>query len=586
MESKALNVKIFLSDRILVKRLFAGIVVFIAGTWAPYALNSIPPLKSVLLFFTGAVCWTFIEYLLIRHAFHLPGGGNLLVKVLHDHHRRHHLEPVAPAYLFFPVVPGVFLFLVAALLLYRLFSYYSLSLMAGILAGYLVFSMVHYLVHFYPSPDFAWFKRLWQNHFLHHRLYPHKGYGVTTGVWDRIFGTAPPEHQFLSIVPSGNEVYRVAEGLRLIEVTDRETRRLFHSVQKYVYQRNRTWFPPIEAEIENIFDPERNVYFTHGAARRWIAVNRHQEVVGRIAAFVDFDKMYEEAGKTGSIGFFECVHNKEVAFFLFEQAIGWLKQMYGIAQVRGPVNFGENDRYWGLLVEGYGKLSYGMNYNPYYYRSFFEAYGFRPEYTQLTNRVDLTKPLPERFVRIACRVAGNERFSFVHYNKKNKEQFIHAFAEVYNQAWATFKNFRPISPEYVRRSLNELAPIIAEEFIWFAYAGGKPAGMLIAIPDVSPLLRYARGKFNLWGKLSFLLLKSLKGMSSVRVVIMGIVPEYQRHGLESALTFHAFQRGKEKSRYKSVELAWVGDFNPKMIAIHEAMGAVPDKKHITYLKTV
>ena len=103
---------------------------------------------------------------------------------------------------------------------------------------------------------------------------------------------------------------------------------------------------------------------------------------------------------------------------------------------------------------------------------------------------------------------------------------------------------------------------------------------------MNDILRYSGDPRGPWGKLKFAYYRLVKGFTRARVVVMGIVPEYQNHGLESALIFRAFEAGKKKSNYRHVELSWVGDFNTKMIAIHKAMGAVQDKQHATYRKPV
>jgi hypothetical protein len=66
-----------------------------------------------------------------------------------------------------------------------------------------------------------------------------------------------------------------------------------------------------------------------------------------------------------------------------------------------PINFGENDSFWGLQLEGFEDPSFGMNYNPRYYKDLFEKAGFVKDYDQITNILDAHKPFPERFTKIA-----------------------------------------------------------------------------------------------------------------------------------------------------------------------------------------
>jgi hypothetical protein len=73
-----------------------------------------------------------------------------------------------------------------------------------------------------------------------------------------------------------------------------------------------------------------------------------------------------------------------------------------------------------------------------------------------------------------------------------------------------------------------------------------------------------------------------KTISRARIVIMGVKPKYQRSGIESAIFWHMDKVLKKNPEYTDVELSWVGDFNPKMRALHESVGATFAKRHITY----
>lgn len=373
---------------------------------------------------------------------------------------------------------------------------------------------------------------------------------------------------------------------KVVPVNTLKLEKEFLRLPEKLYRNDLNWIPAVREDVAAIFDHSKNPYFKHGNAARWVLFDREGEAVGRIAAFVNFDKMYDEGKRVGGIGFFECIHNEEAAFMLFDTAIRWLTDTYHVELVDGPINFGENDKFWGLLIRGFTPPSYGMNYNPPYYQHLFESNGFRILYRQFTNSVDLANPLPERFCRIAQRVTANPRYSFRPFRYKNKEQFASDFVQVYNRAWAGFKNYHPMDEAIVRNTMEEMKPVMVEDFVWFAYADGKPVGLLVALPDINQVIRYSGARFNWWGKLKFLYYKYARGFSCVRVVVMGIAPEVQRHGLESAMIYHAFNEGRKRPRYKNVQLAWVGDFNDKMIAIHRAMGAVEDKQHATWRKVL
>ena len=112
-------------------------------------------------------------------------------------------------------------------------------------------------------------------------------------------------------------------------------------------------------------------------AARFILKNKKQELIGRIAVFINYKKSNTERQPTGGIGFFECINNQKVADLLFNNAKKWL-QNENIEAMDGPINFGERNKYWGLLTEGFEHPPvYGNNYNPEYYIQLFENYGFK-----------------------------------------------------------------------------------------------------------------------------------------------------------------------------------------------------------------
>ena len=162
--------------------------------------------------------------------------------------------------------------------------------------------------------------------------------------------------------------------MRVAEVTDRKTRKAFLRVPRIIYRDDPTWVCPLDKEIESIFDPRSNVYFNHGEVTRWILYNQHNRLIGRVAAFIDHNTAFKYDQPTGGMGFFECIRDQDAARFLFETAKEWLRQR-GMMAMDGPVNFGETDKYWGLLVEGFTHPSYEIAYNPPYYRELFETYG-------------------------------------------------------------------------------------------------------------------------------------------------------------------------------------------------------------------
>jgi len=369
--------------------------------------------------------------------------------------------------------------------------------------------------------------------------------------------------------------------MRIVEVDDVKASEAFIQLAHDIYKNDPNWISPLHEEISAIFDPARNILFQQGTCKRWILYDTKGKALGRIAAFINRQKLQKSPVPTGGIGFFECVNNTEAAFLLFDTAKNWLETQ-GMKAMDGPINFGENDRYWGLLVDGFKPPSLGMNYNPPYYEKFFTAYGFQKLYDQFTNSLDPHVPLPERFAKIADRAMNKPGYSFQHFLKNRREHFFHDLQEVYNDAWEGFENFTPLKIETIRESFRQLKPILEEKLIWFAYYGEEPIAFVVCLPDANQILKHVKGKMNITGKIKFLWYRYTHKVGRLRIIIMGSKKKFQNHGLESALIRCLQMQVLPRKEVRRVELAWVGDFNPKMMAIHKATGATLDKVHRTY----
>jgi hypothetical protein len=308
----------------------------------------------------------------------------------------------------------------------------------------------------------------------------------------------------------------------------------------------------------------------------------NNNLTGRIAAFIDRNLAYSYEQPTGGIGFFECINSKPSAFLLFDTAKEWLKTR-GMEAMDGPVNFGETDKYWGLLVGGFTHPSFDVPYNHPYYQDLFESYGFKTYYKMEGFHFDLTKPISERFRKIAERVADKPGYEFRHFTWKDQKQYTEDFAKVFNEAWVTFKiHFEPIEAEYIRRVLQKAKAIIDEEFIWCAYFEGKPIAIYVMFPDLNQILKHLNGKLNLISMIKFLYLKKLKTMTRAKALLMGVIPKFQGLGIESAFIMNVWKVLEKKPHYIEAEFSWVADFNPKMRKILISVGSVPAKNYITY----
>jgi len=376
--------------------------------------------------------------------------------------------------------------------------------------------------------------------------------------------------------------------MQVIEVRTDQDKKEFIDFPKELYKGDPFWVCQLDSGIESVFDTTKNHTFKHGEAIRWILKDDNGNIIGRIAAFIDLLRSSANSQPTGGIGYFEVKESREAAFKLFDIAREWLTDR-GIEAMDGPINFGENDNNWGLLVEGFMQQGFGMPYHKKYYKALFEDYGFKNYFEQYSYHKEVRGTnkeivqFPERIMKIAGWISKRPGYSFQHFEVRNKDKYVKDIVEIYNSTWSVFKeDFTPLDPAFLKESFNKARAIIDQELIWFAYYNDKPIAFFVLFPDLNQILKHFNGKLHLWNMIRFIYFKLTHKMTRMRAIVGGVHPSYQNSGVESAIFLHVYKVLKRKPWFKELELSWVGDFNPKMIAIYEALGATKVKTHVTY----
>jgi hypothetical protein len=371
--------------------------------------------------------------------------------------------------------------------------------------------------------------------------------------------------------------------MKMVEVTNSGLVRKFLELPLLIYKDDPEWIRPLDKDIEQVFNARLNKTFRHGRAIRWILTDERGHVTGRIAAFVNEKSSRAEKQPTGGIGFFECINDRESAFFLFDHAIEWLKSQ-GMEAVDGPINFGERDRWWGLLVDGFYEPVYCMNYNPPYYQRFFEEYGFRTYYEQYCYSLQVNDPIDPKFEQGYNRLMATGQYHCESIRKSNIEKYARDFTTVYNKAWARHGGGKQLEVKQAIGLFKKMKPVMEESLVWFAYYQGEPVGAWINLPELNQYFKYLNGRFGIFQKLKFLYLKTTRRNRKFYGIVFGVVPEHQGKGVDGLMIWSGALVIRAARQYQFMELQWIGDFNPKMISIAQSLGTKKCRTLITYRK--
>jgi hypothetical protein len=374
--------------------------------------------------------------------------------------------------------------------------------------------------------------------------------------------------------------------MKITEVTSRQHIKEFLLLPVRLYKNEPRWIRPLDKDIEIVFDKEKNKTFRHGKCIRWILSDDTGKTIGRVAAFIN-DKTVHKGNDqpTGGMGFFECINDKSAAFRLFDQCKAWL-QAYGMEAMDGPINFGNRDRWWGLLIEGFEhEPNYQCNYNFSYYKDFFEAYGFQVYFYQLTFARAVQGPISPRLHEKALLASKDPDYEFRHIRKDEVDKLPEFIMRVYNKAWANRRDIPELTLAQAKLIVKQMKPIMDIHLVYFGFYKGEPVSFFISLPEINQIFKYVNGRLDWIGKLKFLWHTFRKTNRKAFGILFGVVPEHQGKGLDGAMVLNSKYILQEVyKRYDEYEMNWIGDFNPRMINVVKQVEADVSKRHATYRK--
>ncbi len=353
--------------------------------------------------------------------------------------------------------------------------------------------------------------------------------------------------------------------MKIFEVNTPASLDQFFLLPSDIYKNDKNWVIQLGSDIEHVFSDRTNSMFNKGGAKRWIVYDDWNIPAGRIAAFYH-DKT--DNRKMGGFGFFECVENYKIAECLLNTARDWLKEQE-CTMMEGPINFGDKDRYWGLLTDGFEEPGlYLENYNPPYYKDFFKQFELKEKDTILTFKVDLEKIPFEKGNKVATRLATKEQITFKPFSFEYIAHFARDIHSVYKNSFDDKSRFAYLSEDDITKFINNYRSVIGEELIWLAYKNETPIGLLVFMKDLNQSLNLSR--------------KQAKTETNLKGFVLSVIPEFQKKGIELGL-FNSLCNVLFKKELKHI--LYFAGINAKtlpMVSLMNKMNAICWKTHTTF----
>jgi len=325
-------------------------------------------------------------------------------------------------------------------------------------------------------------------------------------------------------------------------------------------------------------------FFRHAQVQHFVAVREGSDV-GRIAATID--RVHDEihGPGTGFFGWFETEDRAETAHALLDAAGAWLRDR-GAKCVRGPLSYTTNG-ISGLLVhdDRPGPPLIDMAYNPAHYAGHVESWGLVKAKDLVAFWHDVATADAPRLLRITKRIIdrGGFRLREIRTDRKGFAEDVDHVLRIYNQAWVKNWGFVPLDEDEIRHQAKAFKPILEPSIMLFAERDGIPIAFLLALPDANVMLSKIRGRLWPWSIVKLLLWK--RRIRTVRVITLGILPQWRGVGLDSALIVESLARGR-KLGITGAECSWMLEDNEPILASIRSIGAREYRRYRLYEKSL
>jgi GNAT superfamily N-acetyltransferase len=351
----------------------------------------------------------------------------------------------------------------------------------------------------------------------------------------------------------------------------------FIKFDRMIYKNDPYWVAPLVAERKALLT-RKNPFWQHSERILFLA-KKGRNIVGKIEVAVDRNYIKFQEEECGFFGFFECLPDYEIAQRLLDTARGWLKAK-GMKIMRGPFNPSTNDE-CGFLLEGFNSPpSIMMPHTHKYYLGFMEKYGLTKAKDLFAYLAPVQVKTPEKLARLAEITRRKHPEVVIRPpDIKNFYEDVQKVKIVYNASWTKNWGFVPWTSEEFDVLAKQLKPLLVPEITYFAEIDDKPVGFLVALPDYNQVLKRLNGRMGPVEIVKFLIYRNK--INRIRLMAMGICPEYRKRGIDALLVLESL-KGAQVKGYKECECSWILEDNLLIQRLAEMMGGKIHKKYRIY----
>lgn len=373
--------------------------------------------------------------------------------------------------------------------------------------------------------------------------------------------------------------------VNISKVKTKSDKKSFIDFPHELYKADPNYVPELYLNISEVLSEKKNPFFSHSEAELFLAKDPQGKIVGRIAAILDNNYNEYHQSNVGFFGFFDVIEDFTVASALLDTALEWV-QAKGVERILGPTNFTTNDTA-GMLIEGYDTPpTVMMTYNKPYYNDFVTQYGFGKEMDLFAYYIP-TDGVNEKSLRLATMLQERLKRKGITIRtstKKTKKKDIVKIKEVYLKAWEKNWGFVPPTDEEYNHLAEGLNLLLDMRYVYLAEEKGKLIGFGVALPDINEITKgFNKGRLLPFNFIKLLLRKSK--VSLIRIILLGILEDYRKMGIE-AVFFANYIKAAKENNLRAGEASWILESNTMMVQAAEKLNGQRYKTYRIYSKTL
>lgn len=349
------------------------------------------------------------------------------------------------------------------------------------------------------------------------------------------------------------------------EVTSKKQLSEFIKFPMRLYKDNPYYVPALVQEEKQALDRKKNPVFNHAISKYYLAY-KEGELVGRIAAIINWKEVKEQKKSKVRFGWFDVIDDIEVTKALINK-VRELGVEHELEFMEGPVGFSNLDKA-GLLTKGFDKLPTMVTlYNAPYYEEHFRALDFEMASEWVEYALKLPENLPEKIVKFSVLIMQRYGLKVKKFNTKDDlRKVVDPMFALLDKTYGHLSSYVPIPKQQIEHYKEKYINFINPDFVsCIEDADGQMIAFAITMPSYSKALQKAKGKLFPFGW--WYLLQASKKNDTAAFYLIGIDPAYQGKGITAIVFREMFSTFKkhgvkyletnpELAENKSIQTLW------------------------------